>query len=136
MILVVEDDDTLRLLATKQLARLGYIAHSAADGEQAVSRVRENEYTLILMDIQMPRMDGIEATCAIRESEKTAKSSRVPIIAMTANPDRDRCLEAGMDDFVFKPVMLEQLQSVLDRWIPATTEQKTRRTSGRKTQSA
>lgn len=119
MILVVEDDETLRLLATKQLAKLGFIGHAVSDGSEAVEEATSADYSLILMDIQMPKMDGIEATSAIRQSEKEHQHARVPIIAMTANPDKQRCLDAGMDDFIFKPVMLGQLRELLDRWLPA-----------------
>jgi len=121
MILVVEDDETLRLLATKQLAKLGFEGHAVADGSEAVEKAAKVDYSLILMDIQMPRMDGIEATSAIRQLETAKKNPRVPIIAMTANPDRQRCLDAGMDDFIFKPVMLGQLRELLARWLPAAS---------------
>ncbi len=120
-ILVVEDDETLRLLATKQLAKLGFIGHAVGDGAEAVERV--GEYALILMDIQMPKMDGMKAASAIRELEKSKNYQRVPIIAMTANPDKQQCINAGMDDFIFKPVMLGQLKDLLNRWLvhPAET---------------
>jgi polar amino acid transport system substrate-binding protein len=118
LILVVEDDETLRLLATKQLAKLGFVGHAVSDGSEAVEEAANADYSLILMDIQMPRMDGIEATSAIRQLEKNNHHARVPIIAMTANPDRQRCLDAGMDDFIFKPVMLAQLKELLNRWLP------------------
>lgn len=121
MILVVEDDETLRLLATKQLAKLGFVGHAVADGTEAVEKAAAEDYSLILMDIQMPHMDGIEATNAIRQIEQKKKHGRVPIIAMTANPDKQRCLDAGMDDFIFKPVMLGQLRELLDRWLPAAS---------------
>ncbi len=121
MILVVEDDETLRLLATKQLAKLGFEGHAVADGSEAVEKASVVDYSLILMDIQMPRMDGIEATSAIRQLETKGNNHRVPIIAMTANPDKQRCLDAGMDDFIFKPVMLGQLRELLDRWLPAAS---------------
>ncbi|HEY9716561.1 MAG TPA: response regulator [Trichormus sp.] len=119
MILVVEDDDALRFLTTKQLQRLGFIVHSANNGKEAVAKVTQNahNYSLVLMDVQMPKMDGIEATTKIRQME-SANQSHVPIVAMTAHPEEARCLEAGMDDFIFKPVMLEQLKSVLSKWVP------------------
>jgi two-component system sensor histidine kinase/response regulator len=122
MILVVEDDDTLRLLATKQLAKLGFTGHAAADGSEAVAKTRVMPYSLILMDVQMPKMDGLEATTAIRKLEEVKHDKRVPIIAMTANPDRERCLKAGMDDFIFKPVLLAQLRDLLERWVPDTAK--------------
>jgi two-component system sensor histidine kinase/response regulator len=119
-VLVVEDDDTLRLLATKQLSRLGFIGHSVPDGLEAVERSKEHSYCLILMDVQMPRMNGLEATTAIRRLENAKQHRRVPIVAMTANPDRDQCIKAGMDDFIFKPVLLAHLRELLDRWVPQT----------------
>ncbi len=124
MILVVEDDDTLRLLIRKQLIKLGFKADTVPDGSEAVTKItgQENSYALILMDIQMPKMDGFEATSAIREFEKNHNRGRQPIIAVTANPDRQRCLDHGMDDFIFKPVMIEQLQALLNRWIPCDDE--------------
>ncbi len=120
MVLVVDDDDTLRLLATKQLAKLGFTGHSVADGSEAVEKSRNIPYSLILMDVQMPKMDGLEATTAIRSREKSKHDQRVPIIAMTANPDKERCIKAGMDDFIFKPVLLAQLRDLLERWCPQT----------------
>jgi CheY-like chemotaxis protein len=74
------------------------------------------------MDVQMPKMDGLEATTAIRKLEEVKHDKRVPIIAMTANPDRERCLKAGMDDFIFKPVLLAQLRDLLERWVPDTAK--------------
>jgi len=120
MILIVEDDDALRFLTTKQLDKLGYIVDCAKNGKDAVAKViaNENAYSLLLMDIQMPKMDGIEATVQIRQFESD-KGVRVPIIAMTAHPDKQRCLDAGMDDFMFKPVMLNQLKELLNNWISA-----------------
>jgi CheY-like chemotaxis protein len=117
-VLVVEDDDTLRLLATKQLAKLGFTGHAVSDGILAVEKSKQTPYSLILMDIQMPKMDGFEATAAIRRLEQNDSGRRVPIVAMTANPDRERCLGAGMDDFIFKPVLLAQLRDLLERWVP------------------
>ncbi|MGH9550019.1 MAG: response regulator [Terriglobales bacterium] len=138
LILVVEDDDTLRLLTTKQLFKLGFIGDSASDGLDALNKVRQDDGSkLILMDVQMPKMDGIEATVAIRQIEQTLrKNCHVPIIAMTANPDRERCLEAGMDDFIFKPVMLEQLKDLLARWLPAPAPDRGRKTATRRTRTA
>ena len=117
-ILVVEDDETLRLLTTKQLSRLGFAADAVEDGLRALEKAKNTSYRLVLMDVQMPQMDGIEATIAIRAAEKEFNLKRVPIIAVTANPDRSLCLNADMDDFLFKPVMLPELQELLDKWLP------------------
>jgi CheY-like chemotaxis protein len=116
-ILVVEDDDTLRLLTTKQLTRLGFPSDAVEDGSHALRKTAELTYRLILMDVQMPQMDGIEATIAIRQAEQANNRKRVPIIAMTANPDRSLCLNADMDDFLFKPVMLPELEQLLKKWL-------------------
>jgi CheY-like chemotaxis protein len=117
IVLVVEDDSTLQFLAKKQLGVLGYDCHLAGDGAEAVEHTTKNVYAAILMDIQMPHMSGLEATAAIRSAEKELHKPETPIIAMTANPDKQKCLNVGMNDFIFKPVMLEPLQIVLSRWI-------------------
>ncbi|HEY9774952.1 MAG TPA: response regulator [Planktothrix sp.] len=117
-VLIVEDDATLALLTRKQLAKTGVAADCVSNGREAIKQFKAKEYVLVLMDIQMPIMDGIEATMAMREWEKRRSKFRTPIVAMTANPDRQLCLDAGMDDFVFKPVMLDQLNQLLDRWCP------------------
>jgi two-component system, sensor histidine kinase and response regulator len=117
IVLVAEDDSTLRFLAKKQLGLLGYQCHLVQDGVQAVERTTKHDYAAILMDVQMPRMSGIEATLAIRSAEKQAQKPETPIIAMTANPDKEKCLTVGMNDFIFKPIMLDSLQQVLSRWI-------------------
>jgi len=118
LILVVEDDDTLRLLISKQLQRLGFAAQLAANGTEAISLFSTGSYSMILMDIQMPKVDGFEATSAIREIETKEKRHRIPIVAVTANPDKKSCFERGMDDFIFKPVMLPELEVLLRRWLP------------------
>ncbi len=118
IILVAEDDETLRYLARRQIAALGLLCDLAEDGNQAVEQALKNEYGLILMDLQMPNMNGLEATAAIRKNEaKTGKKSYTPIIAMTANPDKAACLEAGMNDFIFKPVLLHDLDKMVKRWL-------------------
>jgi protein-histidine pros-kinase len=117
LILVVEDDEVCRRLAVRQLSHLGFIAHTTANGKEALEQLSKASYGLIIMDLQMPVMGGIEATKAIRELERTTHQPRIPIIAVTANPDRDACLKAGMDDFIFKPASLDELLSVLDRWL-------------------
>ncbi len=117
LVLVAEDDSTLRFLAKKQLGLLGYQCHLVQDGVQAVEHTAKENYAAILMDVQMPRMSGLEATLAIRSAEKQAQKPETPIIAMTANPDKEKCLTVGMNDFIFKPIMLDSLQQVLSRWI-------------------
>lgn len=106
-ILIVEDMETNRLTAKALISKQGYKTDEAKNGLEAVQKHKENSYGLILMDCQMPVMDGFEATRQIRENEKILKMDHVPIIAMTGNAfdsDRKKCFEAGMDDFLAKPI--------------------------------
>jgi CheY-like chemotaxis protein len=99
------------------LDRLGYQARAVGDGKEVLEHLIRNPYDLILMDIQMPGMDGFEATHAIRTSRSAYR--RIPIIAMTANAmkgDDEKCLEAGMDDYIAKPIDAGMLQEKLRRW--------------------
>ena len=119
-ILVAEDNYTNQLVVVAQLRKLGYAADVAGDGAQALAAVQRGTYDLVLMDCEMPVMDGYEATRRVRES-----GAAVPIVALTANAmagDRDRCLAAGMNAFVSKPVELERLVSVLTTWLPRPAE--------------
>ncbi|MDP3543021.1 MAG: response regulator [Elusimicrobiota bacterium] len=116
-VLVVEDDKTNRKLAVLQLAALGVKADAASDGRQALEALTRAPYDLILMDCQMPDMDGFAATKEIRSGEEGR--GRPAIVAMTAGvlqADRVKCLEAGMDDFLAKPVQREDLAAMLDKW--------------------
>jgi len=132
-VLVAEDNIVNQKVALKMLEKLGYRADIAGSGVQAIEARSRMTYDAILMDIQMPELDGFEATRIIREHEaltiREAKNSdapgqpmsRIPIIAMTANAMsgfHDKCLAAGMDDCLFKPVKVEQLGAMLQRWIP------------------
>jgi CheY-like chemotaxis protein len=120
LVLVVEDDFTLRYLAKRQLASLGFACDLAEDGAEALEKVQSQEYVLILMDVQMPIMSGLEAAQAIRQHEAGNNSDAfTPIIAMTANPEKQRCFDAGMNDFMFKPISLLQMEEALTRWVPA-----------------
>ncbi len=115
-ILIVDDIETNLLTAKALIGKQGYKIDEARDGLLAVQKHKENNYDLILMDCQMPEMDGFEATRQIRENEKLFKRDAVPIIAMTGNAfesDRIKCLEAGMDDFIAKPVEPEILTRVI-----------------------
>ncbi len=119
-ILLVEDNIVNQKVALHQLKKLGYWADVSNDGQDAIDKVSRGEYTLLLMDCQMPMMDGFEATRIIRQQE-AGSGQHIPIIAMTANAmegDRDLCLSAGMDDYIPKPVQFEQLRQTLERWIP------------------
>jgi signal transduction histidine kinase/CheY-like chemotaxis protein len=119
-VLVVEDNQVNQRLAMRQLLRLGFTAESVGNGREAVDAQARESYDLIFMDVQMPVMDGYEASAEIRRHEIRSRK-HVPIVAMTANAlneDRDACLAAGMDDYVSKPVSLANLRIVLDRWLP------------------
>ena len=117
--LLVEDNVVNQKVAVNMINKLGYAAHVASDGMQAVEVLECLPYALVLMDCQMPVMDGFEATRRIRKQESAGRQ-RVPIIAMTANAmpgDRQRCLEAGMDDYLSKPIDPADLESLLLHWL-------------------
>lgn len=119
-ILVVEDNLVNQTLAARLLARWECEVTVAANGRLAIELVKGKQFDVVLMDMQMPVMSGIEATVAIREWEKAQGNSSVPIVAMTANvmpEDRDRCLAAGMNDFIGKPIRAEQLRECLQRML-------------------
>lgn len=117
-LLVVEDDEINQLVAVGILASRGYTADVAQDGADALAMLAERTYDAVLMDCHMPVLDGYDATAELRRREGDGR--RTPVIAMTAGvgaADRDRCLAAGMDDFVPKPVHPDELQAVLRRWV-------------------
>ncbi len=118
LVLVVEDNPVNRKLALQQLKKLGYRAHAVTDGREAVDAVGEGVYDVVLMDCQMPDVDGFEATRQIRRAE-ASRGGHVPIVAMTANAlegDREACLAAGMDAYLAKPVQLAALRAVVERF--------------------
>ena len=117
LVLVAEDDAVLRYLAKRQLTSLGYDCEIVNDGNAAVEKVKEGKYDLIILDLQMPVMNGLEAAQAIRKYETDSKRNSTPILAMTANPRKEQCFDAGMNDFIFKPVALDELKTVLLRWL-------------------
>jgi signal transduction histidine kinase/ActR/RegA family two-component response regulator len=115
-ILLVEDYEPNILVATNLLDNFGYRYDIAHNGQEALDRYTPEAYSAILMDVQMPFMDGLETTSHIRAVEKNKAAARVPIIAMTAHAlkgDRERCIKAGMDDYITKPFNPHQLQAVL-----------------------
>ena len=119
-ILVAEDTPFNQKFITRLLGRWGHTAIIVGDGRKAVTAVSEDRYDLILMDVQMPEMDGFEATARIRELEEK-KGEHTPIIAMTAHAmkgDRERCLDAGMDDYVPKPISSEALLNAIKMLVP------------------
>ena len=115
-LLIVEDNATNRLVAELMLKKLGYLYESVENGRDALASMRKQRYDLVLMDIQMPIMDGLEATRLVRASDDLATPKTVPIVAMTAHAlsrDRDNCLRAGMNAFLPKPVARDKLSLTL-----------------------
>lgn len=120
-ILLAEDSRTNQLVAIKILEKIGYKADAVANGREAIEALRTVPYELVLMDVQMPEMDGFEATRRIRDVTSGVLNNRIPVIAMTAHAmkgDRDRCLEMGMNGYVSKPISPEALAAVIERWLP------------------
>jgi signal transduction histidine kinase/ActR/RegA family two-component response regulator len=117
-ILVVEDNPVNQMVAARALLTLGYVAEVVPGGEAALEALDGGQFDLVLMDCQMPGMDGYAATIEIRRRE--AGRSRMPIVAMTANPiegDRERCIAAGMDDYLSKPIRLVAMGKMLESWL-------------------
>jgi CheY-like chemotaxis protein/HPt (histidine-containing phosphotransfer) domain-containing protein len=120
-ILLAEDNATNQQVALGILSRLGLRADAVANGAEAVRSLETTPYDLVLMDVQMPEMDGLEATRHIRDAQSAVQRHDIPIIAMTAHAmqgDRERCLDAGMNDYVAKPVSPQALAEALERWLP------------------
>ena len=116
-ILLTEDNPINQTVATRMLEKRGHSVRVAHNGREALSALEHEPFDLILMDIQMPEMDGFEATAAIRERERST-GAHIPIVAMTAhamNGDRERCLGAGMDGYVSKPIRLPELLNAIDQ---------------------
>ncbi|MCP4148840.1 MAG: response regulator [bacterium] len=122
-ILLAEDNMTNRMVTLALLERLGLRADAVADGSQVMAALKSLQYDLILMDVQMPEKDGLEATTEIRTLESGSPdkpNNRIPIIAITASAmkgDREKCIKAGMDDYISKPVRLKALSNVLAKWL-------------------
>jgi CheY-like chemotaxis protein len=121
-ILLTEDNATNQQLAQLMLAKLGYRCDVAGNGVEALEALRRQSYDLVLMDVQMPEMDGLEATRRIRSDWAAATQPR--IVAMTANAvagDREECLAAGMDDYLSKPIRMSELVGAIERSAPTST---------------
>lgn len=119
-ILAAEDNAVNQMVIRRLVERLGYRIEVVKSGREAVEAVRGGGYAMVLMDCQMPDMDGFEATEAIRRL--TGAVSAVPVVAVTANAMpgfREQCLAAGMDDYLPKPILLDDLARVLGRWVAA-----------------
>ena len=124
LVLVADDHPVNRLVMERQLAALGYAALIAKDGVEALALWRSRNFGVVITDCNMPRMDGFDLARQIRKEESSNGRSRKPILACTANAfggDAERCIEAGMDDYLAKPVELGELAGKLDRWLPYPT---------------
>jgi len=132
-ILLAEDNITNQQVALGILRKLGLRADVVADGRKALAALQNIPYDLVLMDVQMPEMDGMQATRAIRLAGKGTLNPNIPIVAMTAHAmqgDREKCIAAGMDDYIAKPVTPPALSALLEKWLaPLETPGKTRELS-------
>jgi CheY-like chemotaxis protein len=121
-VLVVEDNPINRVVIKRMLEKLGHAVDLVNDGSAAIRRVQETHCNLVLMDVNMPGLDGLEATRQIRNLPTSR--ANIPILALTASAmenDRQDCLNAGMNDYLSKPISLEALRVVVDRWSPDDT---------------
>jgi len=124
-ILLAEDNITNQQVAVGILKKLGLRADAVANGAEAVKALETLPYDLVLMDMQMPEMDGIEATREIRNPQSAVRNHQIPIIAMTAHAlhgDREKCIEAGMNDYLTKPIFPQALADALEKWLPRETK--------------
>jgi two-component system sensor histidine kinase/response regulator len=124
-VLLVEDNFVNQRVAVYMLTKLGHQVDVAKHGREAIDMLGKADYDLVLMDCQMPEMDGFEATRVIRDRSSAVIDHDIPVIAMTANAfpeDRERALACGMNDFLAKPVDRSVLASMLDKWIRPASE--------------
>ena len=120
-VLLAEDNPVNQRVALSMLKRIGCVVDTVSNGREAIDALCKTAYALVLMDCQMPEMDGYEATEAVRSARAPVLDRNIPVIAMTANAmqgDREKCLEAGMNDYIAKPVDFATLTEVLERWLP------------------
>ncbi|TYQ31265.1 response regulator [Pseudanabaena sp. UWO310] len=118
-ILLAEDNPVNQKVAMRVLKHLGYEADIVGNGQEAIAAIADKAYDLILMDIQMPEMDGIQATKHIRDRENASQSPPIAIVAMTANAtddDQNICRDAGMSDYISKPIQIDKLKNILQRY--------------------
>ena len=123
-ILLAEDNPVNRLVAVRLLEKLGYHADTVEDGLQALQALDDHRYDLVLLDIQMPEVDGFGVVEEVRAGRRGSRNRQTPVIAITAHAmkgDQERCLQAGMDDYLAKPIRLDQLADKLDRWLGLNT---------------
>jgi CheY-like chemotaxis protein/HPt (histidine-containing phosphotransfer) domain-containing protein len=116
-ILLAEDNKVNQRVTSRILEKAGHRVDVVSNGQEALSALEAFPYDLVLMDVQMPLMDGFEATRAIRQRERRVRHT--PVVAMTAHAmkgDRERCIAAGMDDYLSKPIRLQEILNVIDRW--------------------
>src|SRR5690606_19322831 len=121
LVLLVDDHPTNRLVIARQLALAGFASEAAEDGAEGLARWREGHYGLVLSDVHMPELDGYALARAIRREEAERGLPRTPIVALTAaalKGEAERCLAAGMDDYLAKPVPVSTLAECLQRWLP------------------
>ncbi|MBF0528201.1 MAG: PAS domain S-box protein [Deltaproteobacteria bacterium] len=119
-ILLAEDNHTNQLVALGLIKKLGYYADAVADGEEAIKALEMTPYDLVLMDVQMPGLDGLEATRQIRNPQSQVRNHDIPIIAVTAHAmqgDLEKCLEAGMNDYISKPIAPQALVDAIEKWL-------------------
>ena len=126
-LLLAEDNPASLKVAAGMLEKLGFNAEAVFNGKEALKELEKKPYDLVLMDIEMPEMDGIEAVCRLRSGRAGELNREVPVIAMTAHAmdgDREKCLKAGMNDYIAKPVAYESLSKVIEKWLDRGTEVK------------
>lgn len=122
-ILVAEDNVVNQKVAQAMFKFLGCEVVIANNGEEALNACKDGDFDMVFMDCQMPVMDGYQACGAIREWEQSVNAPRIPIVALTANAtegDREKCLDAGMDDYLAKPFSGDQIQEKVEKWISAS----------------
>lgn len=119
-VLVAEDNVVNQIVARRLLEKQGFRVEVVCNGKEALQALQRRRYDLVLMDVQMPEMDGVEATRAFRQTEQSS-GARVPIVALTADQapeNRQRCLEAGMDGYILKPIDMKALHYLIEQLLP------------------